>query len=164
VREKLKASGATLRQIDFLSIRMEVRSVAQALRFILGTTFWGGRMETANKTEHVVSSVGEDAKSVMGRTRWIGSVAADKVTELTGRFGESMRRTATRVRESSPHEKVREATNKLADTMESTGVYLEEKGVHSIVDDAVRLIKRYPTKALLIGLGLGFLFALRSRR
>jgi hypothetical protein len=121
-------------------------------------------METADKTEHVVSSVGEDAKSAMGRTRRIGSVAADKVTELTGRVGESMRRTATRVRESSPHEKVREATNKLADTMESTGVYLEEKGFHSIVDDGVRLIKRYPTKALLIGLGLGFLFALRNRR
>jgi hypothetical protein len=121
-------------------------------------------METANKTEDVVSSVGEHAKSVVGRTRRIGSVAAGKVTELTGRLGESMRRTATRVRESSPHEKVREATNKLADTMESTGVYLEEKGFDSIVDNAARLIKRYPTRALLIGLGLGFLFALRSRR
>jgi ElaB/YqjD/DUF883 family membrane-anchored ribosome-binding protein len=83
---------------------------------------------------------------------------------MTGRLGESMRRTATRVRESSPHEKVREVANKLADTMENTGVYLEEKGFQSIVDDAVRLIKRHPTQTLMIGLAIGFFLTLRSRR
>ena len=117
-----------------------------------------------SKTEDLVSTVGDAVKSGTERTRRIASVAAVKATELTGRLGETMRRTATRVRESSPHEKVREATNRLADTMESTGVYLEEKGFQSMVDDTVRLIKRYPTQTLLIGLGLGFFLALRSRR
>jgi hypothetical protein len=117
-----------------------------------------------SRTEDLVSNVADVVKTGTEQTRRIASVAAVKATELTGRLGESMRRTATRVREISPHEKVREATNRLADTMESTGVYLEEKGFQSMVDDAVRLIKRYPTQTLLIGLGLGFFLALRSRR
>jgi ElaB/YqjD/DUF883 family membrane-anchored ribosome-binding protein len=118
----------------------------------------------SSRTDGVVSTLGEAVKTGTERTRQIASAAAGKANELTGKLGERMRRTASRVRESSPHEKVREATNKLADTMESTGLYLEEKGFQSVLDDAVRLIKRYPTQTLLIGVGLGFWLALRSRR
>jgi len=61
-------------------------------------------------------------------------------------------------------QKAEEATSSVGEALESTGQYLKEDGLHHIASDLTELIRRNPVPAMLIGIGLGFLFAQASSR
>lgn len=48
--------------------------------------------------------------------------------------------------------------------LEGAGQYLEQQGLKGIGSDITNLIRQHPVPALLIGVGLGFLFAKMARR
>lgn len=51
----------------------------------------------------------------------------------------------------------------VSDRMRSSADYMREQGLPSIIEDVETLIKRYPTYAVLIGIGIGFLLARRGQ-
>jgi hypothetical protein len=56
------------------------------------------------------------------------------------------------------------AATTVANKLDAAGAYLQEKKVDHMVGDLTSMIRRYPIPALLIGLGIGYLLAGRTRR
>jgi ElaB/YqjD/DUF883 family membrane-anchored ribosome-binding protein len=112
-----------------------------------------------NKTENLAATVTETAAQAIDQTQESASEAASKAREIASKVGHKVKELAEKVREKSPHETVRETTYKVADKLESAGSYLEEKDFGNMINDVGSLIKRYPWKSLLIGVGVGFFLA-----
>jgi hypothetical protein len=53
---------------------------------------------------------------------------------------------------------------KIVDGFESASNYLQERKLEHLREDFRGLVRRYPVRSLLIGLGLGFLLAGRNRK
>jgi hypothetical protein len=56
------------------------------------------------------------------------------------------------------------AATTVANKLDAAGSYLQEKDVDHMMGDLTGMIRRHPIPALLIGLGIGYLLAGRSRR
>jgi len=60
--------------------------------------------------------------------------------------------------------KAEDATSSVGNALENTGHYLKDDGLRHIADDLTAMIKRNPVPAMLLGIGLGFLFAQATSR
>jgi hypothetical protein len=75
-----------------------------------------------------------------------------------------MKSLASVIREKTSHEgKIGNAAIKVAGGLESASCYLQEKKFDHLGEDFRGLVRRYPLQSLLVGLGLGFLFAGRRK-
>jgi uncharacterized protein YjbJ (UPF0337 family) len=114
--------------------------------------------EYGDKTAGVVASVSAKAQE-------FGATAAKKANEAAPLVGGKMESLATAIRERAPSEgTLGKATTKVADGLESASHYLQEKKFDHLGEDLMGLVRRYPLRSLLIGLGLGFLLAGRNRK
>ena len=52
----------------------------------------------------------------------------------------------------------------MAETLDAAGSYLQEKNLDHMMGDLSGMIRRYPIPSLLVGLGIGYLLALSTRR
>lgn len=94
----------------------------------------------------------------------LGATAATKANEAATIVGEKIGSLATVIREHAPHDgAVATAATAVADGLESAGSYLREKKVDDLAHDVTALVRTYPIQSLLIGVGLGYLLARRSR-
>ncbi|MGH7846057.1 MAG: hypothetical protein ACREQW_12935 [Candidatus Binatia bacterium] len=112
-----------------------------------------------NKSDNLAATVSETAGQAADQAQESASEAASKAREIASKVGHKVKELAEKVRERSPHETVRETTYKVANKLESAGSYLEDKDFESMINDVGSLIRRYPWKSLLIGVGVGFLLA-----
>jgi len=91
------------------------------------------------------------------------AAAATKVAQAASVVGEKIGSLADVIREKAPQEgTVRTAATVVAKKLDAAGSYLQEKDLGEMGGDLARLIRRYPLPALLIGLGIGYLWG-RSR-
>ena len=80
-------------------------------------------------------------------------------------IGEKMKSLASVIREKAPREgKIGTTATKVAGGLESASSYLQEKKFDHLGEDFRGLVRRYPVRSLLIGLGLGFLLAGRKKK
>jgi hypothetical protein len=56
------------------------------------------------------------------------------------------------------------AATTVAEKLDAAGTYLQEKNLDHVVGDLSGMIRRYPVPSLLVGLGIGYLLALSTRR
>jgi hypothetical protein len=71
---------------------------------------------------------------------------------------------ASVIRGKAPREgKIGTAAIRVAGGLESASCYLQEKKLDHLGEDFRGLVRRYPLQSLLVGLGLGFLFAGRRK-
>ena len=112
-----------------------------------------------NKNENLAATMTETGAQAIEQTQESASEAATRAREIASKVGHKVKELAEKVREKSPHETVRETTYKVADKLESAGSYLEEKDFGNMINDVGSLIRRYPWKSLLIGVGVGFFLA-----
>jgi uncharacterized protein YjbJ (UPF0337 family) len=100
--------------------------------------------------------------NISAKAQEFGATAAKKANEAAPVIGEKMKSLASAIREKAPHL----ATNavKVADGLESASNYLQEKKFEHLGEDFWGLVRRYPVRSLLIGLGLGFLLSRRNRK
>jgi uncharacterized protein YjbJ (UPF0337 family) len=114
--------------------------------------------EYGDKTGRIVARM-----SVMARE--FGATAAKKANEAAPVIGEKVKSLASVIREKAPHEgKMGTTATKVASGLESASHYLEEKKFDHLGEDFRGLVRRYPLQSLLVGLGLGFLLARRSKK
>jgi uncharacterized protein YjbJ (UPF0337 family) len=103
--------------------------------------------------------------SMSAKAQQLGGTAGRKANEAAPVIGERMKSLANVIREKAPREGALGATaTKVAGGLESASSYLQEKKFDHLGEDFKGLVRRYPLRSLLIGLGLGFLLAGRNRK
>jgi hypothetical protein len=99
------------------------------------------------------------------KARELGATAAKRANQAAPVIGEKMKSLASVIRGKAPHEgKIGTTATKVAGGLESASNYLQEKKFDHLGEDVRGLVRRYPLRSLLIGLGLGFLVAGRNRK
>jgi hypothetical protein len=94
-----------------------------------------------------------------------GTRAVDKVNGATKTVGETMSALAGTIRANASQEgTLSSAAQTMANQLDTAGSYLQDKTFEGIGQDVTELIRRYPLQAVLVGLGLGYLFSRRSER
>mgnify|MGYP003296683514 CR=1 FL=1 len=94
----------------------------------------------------------------------LGATAATKANEAATVVGEKIGSLANVIRENAPHEgAVGTAATAVADGLESASSYLREKKFEDLARDVTAVVRTYPVQSLLIGVGVGYLLARRSR-
>jgi len=121
----------------------------------------GQMMQSATHDE--ASNGGSMADAAKGKIKESAAGAATKVAQAASVVGEKIGSLAEVIREKAPLEgTVRTAATVVAKKLDAAGSYLQEKDLGEMGGDLARLIRRYPLPALLIGLGIGYLWG-RSR-
>jgi uncharacterized protein YjbJ (UPF0337 family) len=113
--------------------------------------------EFDNKTGGVVENVTAKAQE-------LGSTAVSKANEAATVVGEKLGSLANVIREKAPEEgAVAPAVKTVVDGLESASSYLREKKFEHLAKDVTELVRTYPVQSLLIGVGVGYLLARRTR-
>jgi uncharacterized protein YjbJ (UPF0337 family) len=113
--------------------------------------------EYDNKTGGVV-------ENVTTKARELSSTAVNKANEAATVVGEKLDSLANVIRERAPREgSVATAATTVVDGLESAGSYLREKKFDHLAKDVTELVRTYPVQSLLIGVGIGYLLARRTR-
>ena len=101
---------------------------------------------------------------ISARAREFGATAAKRANEAAPVIGEKMKSLAGVIRGKAPREgKIGTTATRVAGGLESASYYLQEKKFDHLGEDFRGLVRRYPLRSVLIGLGLGFLFAGRRK-
>jgi len=90
-----------------------------------------------------------------------GTLASQPISAVGERIGSL----AGVIRDKAPHEgAMGTAVTTVAETLDAAGSYLQEKNLDHMMGDLSGMIRRYPIPSLLVGLGIGYLLALSTRR
>jgi uncharacterized protein YjbJ (UPF0337 family) len=117
----------------------------------------GQAIQSAPREE--ASNRGSMAGAAMGKAREAAAGAATKVSQATSAVREKLGSVAGAIREKVPQEgAVRTATTTMANKLGAAGSYLQERDLDQLGGELSNLIRRYPIPALLIGLGIGYLW------
>ena len=102
--------------------------------------------------------------SMTAKVRELGATTASKADDAAGVVGEKMGSLANVIRDHAPRDgAVATAATAVVDGLESASSYLREKHVGHLAEDVTALVRTYPVQSLLIGVGLGYLLARRTR-
>jgi uncharacterized protein YjbJ (UPF0337 family) len=102
--------------------------------------------------------------NMTAKAQEFGATAGNKANEAATVVGEKIGSLAGVIRENAPHEgPVASAATAVVDGLESASSYLREKKLDHLVKDVTALVHTYPVQSLLIGIGLGYLLARRTR-
>jgi len=113
--------------------------------------------EFSDKTAGVVANMTATAQD-------LGMTAANKANEAATVVGEKIGSLANVIRENAPHEgAAATAATAVVDGLESASSYLREKKFEHLAKDVTALVRTYPVQSVLIGVGLGYLLARRTR-
>jgi uncharacterized protein YjbJ (UPF0337 family) len=113
--------------------------------------------EFGNKQGGVVENVTTKAEE-------LSSTAVNKANEAATVVGEKLESLANVIREKAPQEgAVATAATSVVDGLESASSYLREKKFEHLAKDVTQLVRTYPVQSLLIGIGVGFWLARRTR-
>jgi len=106
----------------------------------------------------------ENVATMTAAARELGATTATKANEAATVVGEKIGSLATVIREHAPHEgAVATAASTVANGLESASSYLREKKLDGLAHELTNVVRTYPLQSLLIGVGLGYLLARRSR-
>lgn len=132
-----------------------------------------GKQEQGKGQEHegvagTFATVAEKAKeateSVRETAGTVATEAGHKMEEATESLGKGMRSLAGTIRERGGDGALGSAASTVAEGLETGGRYLEREGLEGMGADLVKLIRRNPVPAVLIGIGFGFLLARATSR
>lgn len=124
--------------------------------------------EFGDKTDGVVANITAKAQefgsTAATKAQEFGSTAATKANEAATAMGGTIGSLANVIRENAPRDgAVGTAASAVVDSLESARSYLQEKKFDHLAKDVTALVHAYPVQSLLIGIGLGYLLARRTR-
>ena len=127
-----------------------------------GYTREQAEQEVERRLQEYDDKTGGAVNRMSVKAREFGATAAKKANEAAPVIGEKMKSLASVIREKAP--RLATSASKVADGLESASNYLQEKKFEHLGEDFKGLVRRYPLRSLLIGLGLGFLLVGRKRK
>ena len=104
------------------------------------------------------------AKTV-AETKRLGAYMEEKSEQATKAVGAGMESLGGAIHEHEPREGVLHNVDEaVAAKLEGGGRYLESHGLTGVGEDLTNVIRRNPVPVLLVGVGIGFLFARMLKR
>src|SRR5262245_42305105 len=160
MRGELKTWWGKLTDDDFDRIGGQKDKLIGLLQERYGYSREQAEQEVERRLQPYGHKIGNAVGSMSVKAREFGATAAKKANEAAPVIGERMKSLASVIREKTSREgKIGNAAIKVAGGLESASCYLQEKKFDHLGEDFRGLVRRYPLQSLLVGLGLGFLFA-----
>jgi hypothetical protein len=120
--------------------------------------------EVKRRFKEYGDQTGGAVANMTAKAQELGATTANKANEAATVVGEKIGSLANVIRENASHEgAVGAAATTVADGLESASSYLREKKFEHLAKDVTALVRTYPIQSLLIGVGLGYLLARRTR-
>jgi hypothetical protein len=102
--------------------------------------------------------------NLTSKAQELGANAASKANDAATAVGEKMGSLAIAIRANAPNEgRVGTVASTIADGLTSASSYLRDKKYGNLAKDVTGLVRTYPIHSLLIGVGVGYLIARRTR-
>ena len=125
--------------------------------------------QAAEKAKEAAAYLGEMANRAASAVGAMASQAANsvgtKADDLTASAGAGIQGLGDKLSKNTPHAGVLGSVSQsVADTVKEGGEYLEDAKLSGMTGDVVRLIRRYPIPAAIIGIGLGWLAWRKMKR
>jgi uncharacterized protein YjbJ (UPF0337 family) len=162
MRGELKTWWGKLTDDDFERIGGQKDKLIGLLQERYGYTREQAEQEVERRLQEYEDKTDGAVASMSVKAREFGATAAKKANEAAPVIGEKMKSLASVIREKAP--RLATSASKVADGLESASNYLQEKKFEHLGEDFKGLVRRYPLRSLLIGLGLGFLLVGRKRK
>jgi uncharacterized protein YjbJ (UPF0337 family) len=162
MRGELKTWWGKLTDDDFERIGGQKDKLIGLLQERYGYTREQAEQEVERRLQEYDDKTDGAVASMSVKAREFGATAAKKANEAAPVIGEKMKSLASVIREKAP--RLATSASKVADGLESASNYLQEKKFEHLGEDFKGLVRRYPLRSLLIGLGLGFLLVGRKRK
>ena len=165
MRGEVKTWWGTLTDDNFDRIGGQKDKLIGLLQERYGYTREQAEQEVERRLQEYDDKTDGAVASMSVKARELGATAAKKANETAPVIGEKMKSLASVIREKAPREGALGTTaTKVASGLESASSYLQEKKFEHLGEDFKGLVRRYPLRSLLIGLGLGFLLVGRKRK
>jgi len=165
MRGELRTWWGKLTDDDFETIGGQKDKLIGLLQERYGFAREQAEQEVERHLQEYSDKTGRVVARMSARAREFGATAAKKGNEAAPVIGEKVKSLASAIREKAPREgKIGTTATKVACGLESASYYLQEKKFDHLGEDFKGLVRRYPLQSLLVGLGLGFLLARRSKK
>ena len=118
-------------------------------------------MESIEKERETIGATLRETKEILSEkgkklAMQVGESCSDRIDDVMSSTGDKLSSLANTMKDSVPtNGKLRSALTTVADGIESSGTYLSEHGVNDVSKDISGLVKRYPLRSILVGLGIG---------
>jgi uncharacterized protein YjbJ (UPF0337 family) len=162
MRGELKTWWGKLTDDDFERIGGQKDKLVGLIQERYGYTREQAEQEVERRLQEYGAKTDGAVAGMSAKAREFGATAAKKANETAPVIGEKMKSLASVIREKAP--RLATSASKVADGLESASNYLQEKKFEHLGEDFKGLVRRYPLRSLLIGLGLGFLLVGRKRK
>jgi uncharacterized protein YjbJ (UPF0337 family) len=162
MRGELKTWWGKLTDDDFERIGGQKDKLIGLIQERYGYAREQAEQEVERRLQEYGDRKGGAVASMSVKAREFGATAAKKANEAAPVIGEKMKSLASAIREKAP--RLATSASKVADGLESASNYLQEKKFEHLGEDFKGLVRRYPLRSLLLGLGLGFLLVGRKRK
>ena len=107
---------------------------------------------------------GDTVANLTSKAKELGATAATKATDAASAVGDKMESLAVAIRNNAPSEgRVATVATSIAGGLTTASTYLRDKKYNNLGKDVTGLVRTYPVQSLLVGVGLGYLLARRSR-
>jgi len=165
MRGEFKTWWGKLTDDDFERIGGQKDKLVGLIQERYGYTREQAEQESERRLQEYGDKTGGAVASMSVKAREFGATAAKKANEAAPVIGDKMKSLADVIRGKAPREgKIGTTATKVAGGLESASNYLQEKKFDHLGEDFRGLVRRYPVRSLLIGLGLGFLLAGRKKK
>ena len=165
MRGEVKTWWGNLTDDDFERIGGQKDKLVGLIQERYGYTREQAEQEVERRLQEYGDKTGGAVGRMSARARELGATAAKKANVAAPAIGEKMKSLASVIRGKAPREgKIGTTATKVAGGLESASHYLQEKKFDHLGEDFRGLVRRYPVRSLLIGLGLGFLLAGRKKK
>jgi uncharacterized protein YjbJ (UPF0337 family) len=165
MRGELKTWWGTLTDDDVERIGGQKDKLIGLIQERYGYSREQAEQEVERRLQEYGDKTGRVVASMSAKARELGATAAQKANQAAPVIGEKMKSLASVIREKAPREgKIGTTATKVAGGLESASYYLQEKKFDHLGEDFKGLVRRYPLRSLLIGLGLGLLLVGRKRK
>lgn len=164
MRGELKSWWGKLTDDDFDRISGQKDKLIGLVQEKYGYTRDHAEQEVERRFKEYGDKTTGSVTNITAKAQELGATAANKANEAATVVGEKIGSLAKVIRENAPHEgAVATAATAVVDGLESASSYLREKKFDHLAKDVTALVRTYPVQSLLIGVGLGYLLARRTR-
>jgi uncharacterized protein YjbJ (UPF0337 family) len=120
--------------------------------------------EVARRFKEFADQKGGAIADMVAKTAELGVTVATTANVAATVVGEKIGSLASVIRDKAPHEgAVATAATAVVEGLESASSYLRENKFDHLARDITALVRTYPVQSLLIGVGLGYVMARRTR-
>jgi uncharacterized protein YjbJ (UPF0337 family) len=165
MRGEFKTWWGKLTDDDFDKIGGQKDKLIGLLQERYGYTREQAAQDVEQRLQEYSDKTGRVVGNMSVKARELGATAAKKANEAAPAIGEKMESLANVIRRKAPQRgKISTTATKVAGGLDSASHYLHERKFDHLGEDFRGLVRRYPLRSVLIGLGLGFFLAGRNKK